>query len=186
MILQSVLIYGFLCCVPVVYGIGIKKLMYASYGVRYLVLSLIKSVCTASLSVLASWLITQYALAPYSIASLFPFFAAIVTFCISFAFERIMYLCFKVEIGEFDIALLSVILAISEGFGLGSALLTALISVLSFYFLYPLIAAIRRRLTLTNAEGSFSDTIMVVITLALIACGFYGWNLSWFNPGIFR
>ena len=78
------------------------------------------------------------------------------------------------------------ILAISEGFGLLSALLTALISVLSFYLLYPLIAAIRRRLTLTNAEGPFNDTIMVFITLALIACGFYGWNLSWFNPGIFR
>ena len=66
MILQSVLIYGLLCCVPIVYGIGIKKLLYASYGVRYLVLSFIKSLCTASLSVLGSWLITQYALAPHS------------------------------------------------------------------------------------------------------------------------
>ena len=186
MILQSVLIYGLLCCVPFIYGIGIKKLLYASYGMRYLVLSLIKCVCTASLSVPVLWLITQYAFAPYSIASLFPFFAAIVTFCVSFAFERLIYLCFKVKTGESDIALLSVILAISEGFSLVSALLTALISVLSFYILYPLIAAIRRRLKLTNAEGSFNDTIMVFITLALIACGFYGWNLSWFNPGIFR
>ncbi|MGI5172082.1 hypothetical protein H0R92_00575 [Treponema sp. OMZ 840] len=186
MIIRSFFMYGILCIVPIIYGIGIKKLLYTNYSLNYLVLSGIKSACTAVSAILATWFLALNLLAPYSLAVLFPFFTVAISFLFSFIFDKIINICFKIKTEEFDIAFLSVILAVSEGFTLKQTLIIAVICVLSFYLLYPLLAAIRKRLRITNTDPAFADNIMIFLTLALISCGFYGWNLSWLNPEIFK
>lgn len=186
MILQSAFMYGILCAVPLVYGIGLKKLLGKAKQPFYIIAAAVKSLCTVLITVFATRFLTVKLLVPYSLAVLYPFFAFPLTLAFSVLFCRIIYLCCKIETEEFDIAFLSVILAVSEGFTLTHALIIAAVGTLSFYILFPVLGAVRRRLQMTRIHPAVNDTVMIIITLALIGCGLYGWNLSWLNSGLFK
>ncbi|MGP1523594.1 MAG: hypothetical protein ACTTKC_09920 [Treponema sp.] len=186
MILQSFFMYGVLCAVPLIYGIGLKELSAAPKRPLYIIAAAVKSLCTVFITVFLTRFLTVKLLTPYSLAVLYPFFALPLTFAFSLLFKRFIYICCKIETAEFDIAFLSVILAVSEGFTLMHALIIGAVSTLSFYILLPVLGAVRKRLEITRIHPAFNDTVMIIITLALITCGLYGWNLSWLNTGLFK
>lgn len=186
MILQSFFMYGILCAVPLVYGIGLKKLLDTAKQPLYIIAAAVKSLCSVLITVFLTRFLTVKLLAPYSLAVLYPFFALPLILCFSHFFKQIIYVCCKLETEEFDIAFLSVILAVSEGFSLMHALIIGAVCTLSFYILLPVLGAVRRRLEITRIHPAFNDTVMIIITLALMTCGLYGWNLSWLNAGLFK
>lgn len=186
MILQSFFMYGIVCAVPLVYGIGLRKLLGTPKQPLYGIVAAAKSLCTVFITILLTRFFTVKLLAPYSLAVLYPFFALPLTLAFSLLFKQCIYLCCKIETAEFDIAFLSVILAVSEGFTLMHALIIGAVGTLSFYILLPVLGAVRKRLEITRIHPAFNDTVMIIITLALITCGLYGWNLSWLNTGLFK
>lgn len=186
MILQSFFMYGILCAVPLIYGIGLKKLLGTGKNPRYILSAALKSLCTVLTTIFVTRFLTVKLLAPYSLAVLYPFFALPFTFVFSILFKQLIYMCCKIETEEFDIAFLAVILAVNEGISLVHALTVGLVCTLSFYILFPVLAAVRKRLQMTRIHPAFNDTVMIIITLALITCGLYGWNLSWLNAGLFK
>jgi len=186
MIMQTVLMYTVFCAAPFVYGIGLKKLLEPNPDPLYVCFSALKSVCTVAPAVCVSWFFAVYVLAPYSLSVLFPLFGLLITLPFSVACEKLIRLCFKLDSTEFDIAFLSVILALSESLSLVSALIAGVSCALSFYILFPIVAAIRKRLYITGIDSDFYDSVMIFVTFALLLCGLHGWNLSWLNAGFFK
>ena len=178
--------YGILCAVPLVYGIGLKKLLGNKKKPLYICASALKSLCTVSVTISLTRFLTVKMLCPYSLAVLYPFFALPFTFVFSILFKQLIYVCCKIETEEFDIAFLTVIFAVNEGISLVHALTLGLVCTLSFYILFPILGAARKRLQITRIHPAFNDTVMIIITLALITCSLYGWNLSWLNAGLFE
>lgn len=178
--------YGILCAVPLVYGIGLKKLLGTEKNPRYILAAALKSLCTVLATIFITRFLALKMLAPYSLTVLYPFFALPFTLVFSLLFKQLVYLVCKIETAEFDIVFLSVILAVNEGMSLVHALIIGAVCTLSFYILFPVLGAVRKRLELTRIHPAFNDTVMIIITLALITCGLYGWNLSWLNAGLFK
>lgn len=179
MISLTVSMYILLSSAPLVYGIGLKKLIKSPPDVKTVCLLALKSFVSTLCSITVLWFTTDALLAPYSLAFLFPFIALALTACFSIASAHLIQRFFNIHVGEFDVSFLTVVLALAEGFSLQYALLIGFSATLAFYILIPVIRAIRARLFMSSDSENCNNYAMLFVTAALILCALYAFNFSW-------
>lgn len=185
MLLYGVLYYLLFSSAVLVYGIGLNRIVTADYGSDFFLLffrTLITVVCSVLFGKLFIWLLLEDA----GMIMLFPFFCALVQIIISAFFQVIVDITAKISTAEFSVSFLATVLAISESFTVGEAVLFSICFVCTFYILLPVIRILQKRLMYTQPVPAFSTGALLFISVAVLLLCLGVINVSWLVPGVLK
>lgn len=178
----ATIVYYFLSASAVLfYGIGINKSISYADSFSSSVLTCIKSLCATSASTAVTYLFVNWLLVPVGLSELYPFFATLIFILFTTLTEIFVGVGIRQSPMDFSIPLLSVILGIGEGISLGTAVVIACTSILSFYSMAIVFHCVRERASFYTDEGGLKMYCVLLLCLALIMIAISGFNVSWFN-----
>jgi Na+-translocating ferredoxin:NAD+ oxidoreductase RnfA subunit len=99
--------------------------------------------------------------------------------------QRLILSTFKIDTSEFSLTFLTAFVSLSEGSSIVSSLIIGIVIILSFYFLVPLISAIRHRIDKVTIHTDMKSGGYLLLILAILIFALYFWNISWLNKGVY-
>ena len=178
---STILYYLLSASAVLFYGIGVNKTISHADSLSSSVLTCFKSLFSAGCATAISYLLVQWILVPADLSELFPFVATLIFVLFSTVTEILMSLGVKQSPSDFSIPLLSVFLALSEGCGIGYAVLISTTSILSFYAMVIIFHTVKERIGFYSNEGELKTYCVLLLCLAFIMIAICGFNVSWFN-----
>ena len=181
MIFDSIIYYIFCCSGVLIYGIGLKKLIITSKTWKSHWMNYLESSLVCSLSSTVSWLVCVYVLGPVNLIELTPMSTIIIhllfSLIISFTFSK----CEKISLLDISISFPCVLLAVTESISILQCLCIVLSCCTAYYFMIPIIFAIRERIKTSHPLKEFRTGSLIFISIAIIMCAFFATNISWLN-----
>ena len=117
---------------------------------------------------------------PADLSEIFPFIATLVFILFTSIIEILMGIGIKKSPADFSIPLLSVFLGLSEGIGIGYAVLISTTSILSFYAMVIIFYTVKERIGFFSQESGLKTYCVLLICLAFMMIAICGFNVSWF------
>lgn len=167
-----------------VYGIGLNKLIIYSADPTDIGFFFLKTFLTVILSMLLCWPVTQLILVPADLTEMYPLFCLFITYFISMILTEFSARILKKNTAGFSLSFLTVLLAVNEGITFGKSIAVALACIVSFFFILPLIYAVRKRMKSTRQYIDFKDGALVLLSIAAILFILFAFNVSWLNPEV--
>ena len=178
----SIVIYYLLSASAVLfYGIGLNKTLSHSNSFSTSFLTCVKSLFSACSSTAVAYLLMNWLLVPVGLTEIYPFFATLIFILFSTFTEIFIGIGVRQSPVDFSIPLLSVFLALNEGYSIGSAVLIASMCIISFYTMVLMFHSVKQRISFYTVEGGLKTYCVLLLCLAFIMIAICGFNITWFN-----
>lgn len=175
----------FVLCSVFLYGIGLNRAVIISSSPKGLALSYTKSLFASVSTVALSYLVIHNLLIPLSLQELYPFVCILIFLLVSVFIEVFIRLTVNSIVTEFSVSFLCILLAINESLSLLEAVLFVLCCITSFYFLIPVLAALRKRNEHASPLPVFKNSL-ILFSLAILILFVLVFDASWLNGGVGR
>ncbi|MCM1320739.1 MAG: hypothetical protein NC041_04260 [Bacteroides sp.] len=173
--------FAFVSSSVLCYGIGVKRIFDLSKRPEFFLFRMAAALCVSVLSVMAAWLVSQHILVPLRLQELLPLICALVFIPFAAAGDFVLGKICPVRFSETAVVFPSVLLALVVSPTFGAAVLSVVCCVLSCYLLTPILYAVRQRLRSARLMRDFKSGGAVLVSLAVIMCALYAWNIVWFH-----
>ncbi len=183
MITDTIFLYLIFSCAVLVYGTGLKRILAYSLKPKKVLFQMLRMILTTIISVVVCRGISLLFLVPARLQELFPFVCIIFTYLFSLVTEKLFEYIFHIEVKEFSITICSVLIAVNEGLTMFHTILIGTVCILSFFFILPILYAIRQRLHYSQQQIDFKKGALIFLSLALIMLVLFSLNVSAFNLG---
>ena len=181
----SLFYYIFYSSVVLIYGIGIERSFFLSKKKHDIFIKMTKMIlCVSSTSAL-SYLIVNWLLVPSDLAELYPFVVILLFLAISVFIEAIIRITARISAVESGIAIMFVLIGLTESNSFGECVFISCLSIISFFVVVPFVFAITRRNDLNRKKLEYEKTGFLLVSIAIIMFIVLSWNVSWLNKGAF-
>jgi len=178
----STIIYYILSSSAVLfYGIGISRTIALRDKASQSFLSCIKALSTASATTAVSYIVTNWLLVPVHLSEMFPFVTLLIFLIFSVLIEIFIGVGVKKSPAEFSVTLLSIILALNEGFSVAHSVVITCSCIISFYLVIIVFSSIRSRVSFYKNSTGIKIYPVLLISLAAMILAIFGCNTAWFN-----
>lgn len=179
-IFRILLTYLFYSSTVLIYGIGLKKIIFPSSSYNYnfskILIFCIKVLSSAALA----FLVTSKMLIPLLILELYPIICALSCLLMDILLNLLLTKQFKIDFQDFSVVFLFVLLAINESNTIVNCLFIVFFSCISYFLLLVLVKAINQRLKYSHPLEFFKNGVLVFISIAIVICAiYYAWDISW-------
>lgn len=183
MIADTIFLYLLFSCAVLFYGTGLKRIFVYSMNPKKILFQMLRMTVTTILSVFVCRGISLLFLVPARLQELFPFVCIIFTYLFSLVTEKLFEYFLHVEVKEFSITICSVLIAVNEGLTMLHSIIIGITCILSFFFIIPILYAIRQRLHYSQQQIDFKKGALIFLSIALIMLVLFSLNVSAFNHG---
>lgn len=163
------------------YGVGINKSIPHNDSFQSSALTCVKSICSASAATSVTYLFVNWLLVPAQLSELYPFFATLIFILCTTLTEIFVDIGIRQSPMDFSVPLLSVFLGLGEGVSVGSSVIIACMSILSFYSVIVVFHCVRERVRFHTQEGGLRSYCALLLCLAVIMLAISGLSISWLN-----
>lgn len=178
--------YFFFSSAILIYGIGMNRATVISEKPDHNYLKFIKMILVVAITSVVSFITVKFLLEPCRISELYPFTSLMIYFIVSLLFEILFRTATKINLAEFIVSILCVLLAVGESCSILECLVISAAAVLSFIVITPILFSIRKRIEIANPLEDFKNSSLLLISLAMIILISYVWNVSWLNNGVIK
>lgn len=162
------------------YGINYAELLFSpEKNKKYFFVTIIKNLCILATSILLTWCITKYFLAPLKITVLFPLIQVLLMLSLFVFFSLLFERNTKVELKDFCFLFLCVLASLMYNSNLLSALIFGSLLVLGFYFLFFIFSAFNYRNSFYGIRDSVHKIALKLFCLSLFIIIIAVCNISW-------
>lgn len=165
------------------YGIGLNRAVIMSSSPKGVGLSFVKSLLASVSTVTLSYLVIHRLLVPLALQELYPLVCILVFLVVSVFLEVLIRLTVHSYMTEFTVSFLCILLAVNESMSIVEAILFVMCCISSFYFLVPVLAALRKRNEYASPLPVFKNSL-VLFSLAILILFVLVFDVSWLNGGI--
>ena len=180
MIFSALTYYVLSASVFLMYGISLNNLVSSNSNYGSLMLTGVKSLITATMTISISYMISNHLLAPANLAELYPFVTVLVFIMFSAIIEVFIGIGIQNSITEFGMPLLCVMLAVNESDSIGYAIVIAVSCIAAFYVLFGIVYAMRNRFDMFSPSMGLRVYCLLFVSLAVILIALGAFNVSWF------
>ncbi|MCR5400279.1 MAG: hypothetical protein K6E78_01635 [Treponema sp.] len=179
--------YTFFSSAVLLYGIGLNSSTIICDSIKELTLPLVKVVATVFTTAVLCWLVIRNILVPLNLVLMYPFIAILIFFAVSIFFEVIIRITSGKITSDFNISFLIILLTLNESSNILEVLMISFSAMCSFFFLLPLMYALKHRIDLLTENQIFGNRktlILLSVAMLIIILSFI--NVSWLNPGVMK
>ena len=184
--IDTFLYYTIFSSVVLIYGIGINRLAeFGNTQFNHILFSL-KIILSIFGTVVLSWLVTKYVLAPIKLIELYPLMALLIFISLNAFLEALIRLTTGTSTTEFIISFLIVLLALSESTSIIDCIIICVSCLASILLLLPVIFTLKARIICNGRKINERFYSIFFMFLALLIIIISVWDIMWLNPGVIK
>ena len=182
--IDTFLYYSVFSSMVLIYGIGLNRLTETGDLEFNHITFYLKSIISIFTTIVLSWLIIKYILAPIRLIELYPLIALLLFICFNSFIEALIRLTTGYATTEFVVSFLIILLSLSESSSLVDTIIICLGCFTSLILLLPIIYTLKTRII--NNEKKITEKFysLFFMFLALLIIVISVLDIVWLNPGV--
>lgn len=180
-LVDVLLFYMIFSSAALIYGVGIIPVLETGISFGNLFVRALKMYCVVVATVVLTFLMKRFLLAPLRLRDLYPLVALLIFVAFAVFFEIIVQLTARKTCAEFALPYLAIILALDEGNGLGGAIMTSIAALTSYYALIPVLRMIGGRIAVFRNADSYRRKIGLLLFMLVLMLALYMLDSSWLS-----
>lgn len=178
-LVDTLLFYLLFSSAALIYGMGILPALETSLSDERLFLRALKMYCVVVATVVLTFLMRRFLLAPLDLGDLYPLVALLIFITFAVFFEIIVQLTARNTCAEFALPYLAILLALDEGNSLSGSILTSIAALTSYYALVPVLRLLGGRLALFRNADPYGQKIGLLLCMFVLMLALYSLDSSW-------
>lgn len=174
--------YTFICSSVIFFGIGLNRsIEITARSLKLNMKMMLKALIAILLSIVFTYLITEYFLIPIKVSELFPLIALLIFLCVNTFVEALVRITTNTSTSEFSISWLVILLSIYESSTLLEAMIISLSCMLSFQLMLPIVYCFQNVIYLKNYENQERKRILIFLSIVVLMLVMSVCDITWFN-----
>lgn len=179
-IFRIFLTYLFYSSTVLIYGVGLKKVIFPSLTYKYNFAKIIIFLIKVLSSALLTYFFSVKVFIPLNLLELYPIICVFLCLLIDILVNFILKKQLTIDFQDFSIIFLFSILSVNESNTFLNCIFIVIFSSISYFILLILVKAINQRLKYSHPLEYFKNGSLVFISIAIIICAvYYAWDISW-------
>ena len=182
--IDTFLYYTVFSSIVLIYGIGVNRLTeIGNFEFNHITFYL-KTLISIFTTIILTWFITKYILAPIKLIELYPLFALLIFICFNSFIEALIRLTTGNSTTEFIISFLVILLSLSECSSILDSVVICLCCFTSMILILPLIYTLKARVISNENKITEKFYSLFFMFLALLIIIISVLDVDWLNPGV--
>lgn len=184
--IDTFLYYTVFSSVVLIYGIGVNRLTEIGTFEFNHITFYFKTLLSILSSIVLTWIITRFVLAPIGLIELYPLFALLIFICINSFIEALVRLTTGTSTTEFIVSFLIILLSLSESTSILDSFIICASCFASLLLLLPLIFSLKSRVFCNGKKQNERFYSYFFMFLALLIIIISVLDIAWLNPGVIK